>query len=129
MPPLSMMLLLAAVAAGQAAPLKKQIRWFVGNGGPPLPFLLGDNSDGAWANSTLNASDISGGILNCCGAYGILGNGSVEIPAAGWARDPIYQQYRAAGQQVLVSLTSGDSNAHPSSAFCWAALARLPAFT
>ena len=40
-----------------------------------------------------------------------------------------YQQYRQAGIQVLVSLSSGDSNAAPRSAWCWKALARLPTFT
>ena len=108
--------------------LKKQVRWFVGNGGAPLPFLTGDNSAGTWANSSLNASDITGGILNCCGTYGVLMNGSIERPIGGWVKDPIFQQYRAAGQQVMVSLAPGDSNAFPDSSFCWKALARHAAF-
>ena len=123
--------LLVSTVAGccaAQAPLKKQVRWFVGNGGAPLSFLTGDNSAGTWANSSLNASDITGGILNCCGTYGVLMNGSIERPIGGWIKDPIFQQYRAAGQQVMVSLAPGDSNAFPDSSFCWKALARHAAF-
>ena len=54
------------------APVRKQIRWFLGDPQRAVPFLLGDNINGSWANSTLNASDITGGIINCCGTYGVL---------------------------------------------------------
>ena len=109
--------------------LKKQIRWFLGDQSSPAPFLLGSNANGSWANSTLNASDITGGVINCCGTYGVLGNGSVEVPAGGHVKTNSYQQYRQAGRQVLVSLAPGDSNAALRSAWCWNTLVRLPAFT
>ena len=89
----------------------------MGDPSRPLDFLLGSNSGGLWANSTLNASDISGGIINCCGTYGILPNGTVEQPVGGWNKSagfgPVYQRYRDAGQGWMagvvrdVELTSG----------------------
>ena len=116
---------LQVAGCGPLAPLPKQVRWYVGDPNRPLDFLLGDNSAGRWANSTLNASDISGGVVNCCQSFKVLPNGSIPIPAGGYKTDPAYQLYRAAGQQALVSVASPAVGAD----FCWAALARLPAFT
>eukprot|EP01052_Picozoa_sp_SAG31_P049374 SAG31_NODE_10780_length_1099_cov_1.004000_1_plen_279_part_00 len=108
-----------------SAPLPKQVRWYVGDPNRPLDFLLGDNGAGVWANSTLNASDISGGVVNCCQSFKVLPNGSIPIPAGGYKKDATFQLYRTAGQQALVSVASPAVGAE----FCWAALARLPDFT
>ena len=123
-------LLLAAAAlqlagSGAPAPLPKQIRWYVGDPNRPVDFLLGDNGDGTWANSTLNASDISGGIVNCCHSFRVLPNGSIPAPPGGYQTVDIYQKYRAAGQQALVSVASPAVGAD----FCWNALARVDDFT
>ena len=63
--------------AGPLVPLPKQVRWYVGDPNRPLDFLLGDNSAGLWANSTLNASDISGGVVNCCQSFKVLGRAGI----------------------------------------------------
>ena len=118
-----------------SAPVPKQLRWWMSFPNRSAPFLLNQDNPLQWGNTSLGVADISHGFIQCCqplffdvnGSLPVRGGPSGHTRAGGWAHDEHdLQQFRAGGREVFVTATvAGDQY----EAFCWAALARLDAFT
>lgn len=129
---LVLLLLVAAMPTALPTPVRKQLRWYVGNPahGDVESFLLGDNPSHL-ANTTARVDDITGGVYQCCSQFRLNASGQLQGPAApgyntsAWAGLDMFVSIAAAANCTAASPTPGCVTPGD---ICSAALARGSAF-
>ena len=76
--PAGLLLLLSAAAGQQAAPARRQLRWYLGDAPRVDSILLHDNPNGWLGTNVSLAAPITGGIYQCCHGNAITTNGTLS---------------------------------------------------